>query len=408
MRHPAVLHPLRLLALAVACALPALGQAADAVQIPSTPTSLVSTADRMISYRMQDHMWQTEDGATHVVINRGPGRRGLSLTLYSTYDGGASWLDTGISLPGSNGSSSSDGYLAAGRLHMTYDVGTSEVRYAEIDYDATARRWTLGLQETAYAAQEAAALTPAVAADATGRQWLAFTHQDKATGNFSVRMLLRPAAGQAWADTGFVFGPVDNLANERSGRPIRTSRGMGLVFTVGLTTYWAERNERWTNDQAWARAVIYEKEITPNDPYGTHFSVVGDGSGNMHMASVDGGRLVYSRYLESQKQWFTRYIMTDDQKTSYVQATLAGDNVLLIANSFTNGSIYQSSDLGATFERTHALTHPVPDENQTYNRPRLEAPAVSTSPVPVLQQWQDGRRQRAIFFAVPVVSVPVP
>ncbi|MFY9509686.1 MAG: hypothetical protein WAQ05_01760 [Rubrivivax sp.] len=381
--------------------------AAQAVPIASTPTTLVSTADRMISYRMQNHMWQTPDGATHVMINRGPGMGGNSLALFSTFDGGTNWVNSGVSLPQSNGSSTSDGYFADGRLYTTYDVGTGTIRFAELVYDSPSKTWSLGPTSTVYTSAVAGALTPAVAVDAAGRQWLAFTHQDKATGNFSIKMMRKAVADQAWTDTGFVFGPVDNLANERSGRPIATARGMGLVFTVKTETYWAERNDRWALEQPWPRALISTKVTPTNDPYGTHFSIVADSAFNMHMFSGDGGQVVYSRYLVFEKKWSTR-TLTEAIKATYMQATMSGNQLMLVTNSYANLSVYQSADGGNTFTRTHALTHPAATEGIDYSRPRVETPAYSTSPVPVLQQFMDGKLQRAMFFAVPVgSSVPV-
>ena len=393
--------------LAVAASLLALCGLAfsQATQIPAQPTTLVSTADRMISYRMQNHMWQTADGATHVIINRGPGRQGRSLVMYSTFDGGATWVDSGVSLPGSNGSTTSDGYLDGDTLFMAYDVGTGVIRAARLQYDPATQAWSLAGTETVYEATTAAALTPALAADGLGRRWLAFTHQDKATGNFSIKLMRQPAAGGAWVDTGFVFGPVDNLSNERSGRPVRTSRGIGMVFQVKAETFWAERSDQWPLDAKWPRAPIYTKTTPSNDPYGTHFSVVADADYNLHLASVDGGQVVYSRYLVADRVWTTR-VLTDNIKASYLQATMVDGQLMIVTNSYTNLSVYQSTDGGTTFSRTHALTHPAPVDPIDYNRPRLETPAYSTSPVPVLQQYVDGKKQRAMFFAVPVVTAP--
>ena len=403
MRIPTPVKPVRQLLLSLSLAAAASLALAEAQQIQGQPTTLASTADRMISYRCQNHMWQTADGATHAIINRGPGLSGQSLTLFSTFDGGATWINSGVSLPSSNGSSTSDGYLSGNRLRMTYDVGTSAIRYAEVNYDPAARTWKLGQVQVVYNSDSAAALTPSMAADAKGRQWLAFTSQDKATGNFSIKLMLRVSKTDAWVDTGFVFGSVDNLSNERSGRPIATKGGMGMVFTVKSETYWAERKNSWDPAQPWKQSLVYTKEVPMNDPYGTHFSVVADAAYNMHMVQVDGGRMVYSRYLVADKAWQTS-ILTDNQKTSYVQATIADGNVVLVGNSYTNLSVYQSTDGGETFTRTQALTHPAPTGGIDYSRPRMETPATSTSPIPVLQQYLDGKIQRAMFFAVPTVA----
>lgn len=393
--------------LALSLALGAGAAAAQVEQLPSSPTSLRSIADRMISYRSQHHMWQTADGATHAIVNRGPRRDRRSLALYSTHDGGATWTLTAVTLPGSNGSSTSDGYLDGDRLHLTWDAGASAVRYAEAVYDPVGRSWTLQPEAVVVDDPNAAALVPAMAADAQGRQWLAYTRKDKASGDFAIRMMRRDAAGTGWVDTGFTFGPVDNVSNERSGRPLRTSRGIGMVYTVKSEVFWAERADHWALEQPWARAPIFTKANPTNDPYGTHFSIVADEAFNMHMASTDGGRLVYSRYLAADRRWETR-VLTEDIKASYVQATMAQGNVVLVSNAYTNLSVFQSADGGASFVRTHALVHPAPVEGESYDRPRMETPAVvADGPVPVLQQYVRNRLQRAIFFAVPVVADPV-
>lgn len=396
------------LTLALAAVLSMAGNAAHAQAEPiqSQVTSLRSKADRMISYRSQQHMWQTADGATHAVINRGPRTDRKSLALFSTHDGGATWSLSAVTLPGSNGSSTSDGYLVGNRLHLTWDIGASAIRYAEAVYDPAARRWTLEPEMMVVNNSAAAALVPAMAADARGRQWLAYTQKDKASGNYAIKMMRRDAPGAAWVDTGFTFGPVDNVSNERSGRPLPTSRGIGMVYTVKTETFWAERANHWALEQPWARAMIYTKQSPGNDPYGTHFSITADEAFNLHMVSTDGGRVIYSRYLTADRIWQTR-VLTEPIKASYVQATMAGSNVVLVSNAYTNLSVFQSSDGGTTFFRTHALVHPAPVAGESYDRPRVETPAVvNAGPMPVLQQFVKDGWQRALFFAVPIVADP--
>jgi hypothetical protein len=371
----------------------------DVQQIVGTPTTLNSTAERMISYRCQSHSWQTADGATHVMINRGPGPSGDSLMLYSTFDGGATWVSSEVTLPGSNGSTTADGYLEGNRLHMTYDVGTGRIQYAELNYDPDSRTWVLGVRNTVYDSNMAVALTPALAVDALGRQWLTFTNQDKGTGNYSIKLMRRAVTDQTWHDTGFVFGDVDNNSNERSGRPIATSRGIGVVFTVHADTYWAERRNTWPLDAQWPQALISTKAGRMNDPYGTHFSIVADSKFNMHLLSVDAGQVIYSRYLVAENKWTTR-TLTQKIRATYLQATMVEDKLTVVTNNYTNLSVYQSNDGGDTFARTHDLTHDAPTGQISYDRPRVETPAYSTNPIPVLQQYADGKIQHALFFSV--------
>lgn len=376
-------------------------QAGPAV-IASSTTTLKSTADRMISYRQQDHMWHTSDGATHVLINRGGRADGRSLSLNSSFDGGSTWTSDVATLPSTGTTTTSDGYIVNDDLHVTYSGQAGDIRYTQLRYDSAARTWTVLSTQVVYTSAGDLALTPALAADALGRIWLAFTNQNIATSNYSIKMMRKDLGAENWVDTGFVFGEVDNLSNERSARPVALPTGMGLVYTVHQDTYWAQRNNAWGVGQAWSRKLIYANQVVDKDPYGSHFSVVADAVGNLHMALVDGGKLIYSRFDIASKVWATR-ALTGDIKATYVQALVALGNIVLVTNNLTRLRVYQSSDSGTTFANTHALTHPAGSATVIYDNPRVEAPAIGSSPFPVLQQYVSGSQQRLLFFAVPVV-----
>lgn len=381
---------------------------ADPVEIASSPTSLTSKADRMISYRFQEHMVQTADGATHVFINRG-NYAGNAITLYSTFDGGATWVATGMELPSSGPASTSDMALDGNNLMVTYSGKASDIRFARFSYDPVLKSWTAGQTETVYASSAALAVTPALAADSLGRIWLAFTNSDKATGNYSIKMMVKDAGASGWADTGLVFGTVDNVSDERSGRPIVTSRGIGLVYTVHLDTYWSERLDRWALNARWPKALIYTKvNPTTDDPYGSHFSVVADAQQNLHMTQVDNGQLVYSRYLVSEKAWTSKFITTNGaMQAAYSQVLVSGNSVLAITNQLTELTVLRSDDVGTTFTPAYQLTHPAATTTISYNRPRMEAPAHPVgATVPLLQQYVDADVQKALYFAIPASTTP--
>lgn len=372
------------------------------VELASSPTSLFSSAERMISYRHQDHMWQTSDGATHVLINRGARDDGSSLTLHSSFDGGATWLSPMASLASTDATATSDGYIENDNLYVTYSGQTGDIRFAQLRYDSASKTWAVLHQQTVFASAGAIAMTPAMVADAMGRLWLSFTHQDTTTGNYSIRLMYRTSEADAWTDTGYIFGDIDNVSNERCGRPIATANGVGMVYTVHDKVYWAQRNNGWPVTALWQRSLIYTSQSDDADPYGSHFSVVADAQNNLHMASVDGGRLIYSRRMSGEQAWTTR-VMTRDAKTNYVQALVAMDNLVVIANHLTVLRVFQSADGGDSFANTHTLTHPAPTDGISYDRPRAEAPSRSSGPIPVLQQYLHGRVQRALSFSVPVV-----
>jgi hypothetical protein len=258
----------------------------------------------------------------------------------------------------------------------------------------------MGAKSTVFDLSTAVALTPSLAVDTNGRQWLAFTYQDTTTGNFSIKLMRKGVTDQAWKDTGLTFGVVDNLADERSGRPIATANGMGMVYTVHADTFWAERKNDDPVGADWPSTLISTKVTPLPDPYGSHFSVVTDSAFNVHLLSVDGGQVVYSRLLAGDNQVWSTRMLTNDIKATYLQATIVEDKLTVVTNTYSNLSVYQSNDGGETFDRTHALTHTPPTGQQDYSRPRVETPSYSINPIPVLQQYTEGRAQHLLFFSV--------
>jgi len=78
-------------------AMPVLAQTPPTVT--GTTTNLQSLEEGMISFRHQEHMWLTSDGAQHVLINQGMGIP--SLNLYSSLGGITDW-QLKVGLPNSN------------------------------------------------------------------------------------------------------------------------------------------------------------------------------------------------------------------------------------------------------------------------------------------------------------------
>src|SRR3546814_3970307 len=102
-----------------------------AVVLDGTPTTLQSNTERMISLRHQEHMWETSDGATHVIVNRGELTASDSLQLYSTFDQGLTWV-AGPHLADSDRYSTSDGYLVGDVLYVTHATPRSEEHTSEL------------------------------------------------------------------------------------------------------------------------------------------------------------------------------------------------------------------------------------------------------------------------------------
>ena len=376
--------------------------AAPPVTIQATQTTVESTAERMISYRHQHHMWQTSDGVTHVMINRGSQSPGNSLQIFSSLDGATGWAG-GVKLSSSDRFATSDGYLADDILYVTHSTPSGDVVFTALQYDAGTVTWSLLWSDTVFSSPDVEAINPAMAADATGTIWLAFVANEIATGNYSIKLLRNTSQVEGWVDTGLVFGDIDNLSIERSARPVPTSSGMGMVYTVHEKILWASRDNASPLDQPWTSQVLFTSQAGDTDPYASHFSVAVDAQDNIHMATVDGGRLGYFRFKDATQVWRSTWLSQDIQ-AGYVQTTIAAGNVVIAANINTQLlGVYQSLDGGANFSYSHRLMHPPRTAGVSYKNPRMETPSNTTGPIPVLHQYVDNGNQRLLLYNVPVL-----
>lgn len=381
--------------------------------IPASATTLVSDADRMISYRHQNHMWQTNDGATHAIINGGTlTGPNASLTLYSSFDSGNSWVAM-LTLANTGTYSTSDGVLSNGDLALAYSTIEGEILFSVAHYDSVQKTWTLVKTETVFNSSDLAGINPAIAIDSLGTIWCAFVSQGLIPSNsgYNIKLVQRTSDGTGWQDTGLIFGPTDNVnitspfGPERSARPVVLSNGVGMVYTVHQDMFWAYRANGWPTNQPWIGQTLFTSAPPYDvDPYQSHFSIVADNQNNLHMATVDHGRLLYSRFVNYTQAWNPVRVLTNDIKATYPQATWALGTLAIFYNGNAAVRVIQSADKGTTFTLTNILTHEPAPAGSTldYSNPRIETPGLAFNPIPVLQQYVDGATQKAMYFAVPV------
>lgn len=378
-------------------------QALPAARVYPVPTDLSSDAERMISYRHQERMWQTADGALHLVVNRGNLQPTPGLGLHSSFDGGASW-QLMQAFGNTNSSSTADGELIGGELSLVFAAANDSVVFAQLAYDIDSRTWALSRSETAFALQGLEATNPTLAIDDTGTVWCSFVGREKRSKNINLRLVSRASGGNAWADTGLIFGPTDNESKERSARPIRVPNGMGMVYRVRQTTYWATRSNGAPQNDPWNIAILHEgapaKPLA--DPYASHFSVTTDDQFNIHLILVNYPNAFYFRLLNGTLAWSPPLQVDGRGKSGYVQISFANGRLAigLSANS-GSGSILVSADLGATFLRAYDLVVPSATSGISYKTPRLEAPSRFDGSLPLLQQYEDNGVQRLMLYTVP-------
>jgi hypothetical protein len=368
---------------------------------------MAGTATRMISYRDQNHSWQTSDGAIHIVINLGaPG-----LALYSSFNNGSTWTQM-FALADTNGYSTDDGALTntatGATLQLVY--GTSEsvgaIRFAAATYDSATQSWTVNSTQTAYAAAGIVATNPALASDSAGNLWCGFTVKITATTQYQEEMIYQLAGSQEWVNTGLIFGQPDNTT-QHSARPVPYAGGVGVLYQDDVTLYWAYRLNSSALDAAWVSTTLYVGlPSEAADPYDTHYSVVADSQDNLYLAFVGSpANLIFAIFSSSANAWGPMQVLENStHATAYPEVSFADGNLLLMANDLTDVEVLQSTNLGVSFRETQLLTHPAATAGVSYSKPRVETPRYATSPVPVFQQFVDGITSELLFFQVPVIN----
>ena len=372
--------------------------------INATTTALTSSADRMISYRFQERMWQTPDGGTHLIVNRGSLSPAGGLVMCSSFDNGRTWLRALI-LSNSDFTSTCDGQMVGNDLNLVYSTTDLKILQTLLRYDPVARTWRRISSALVFGLAGTTALSPAVATDSLGAMWCSYVTQNDSTLQTVIRLSCRSRPGVAWSNTGQTFGASDTLGIERAGRPVRIAGGVGMIYTWHDDIVWATRADGAAINGAWTSTLLWRSDPPGSGgrgDWGGHYSMVTDLTGNIHLVTVDMGRVVYFRYLASPGMWEPMRALTGDIAAHYTQVTLCEGSLVVVANNQSQSQAWQSDNLGATFRLTANLRHAAATATITYDAPRQESPGVSRSPVPVLQLYSEGTTRRLMYFAVPL------
>jgi hypothetical protein len=364
----------------------------------------------MISYRHQEHSWQTSDGAIHLMINRGNQSTGDALALYSSFDGGVSYKLM-FTLAATDLNSTSDGNLSGNYLLLTYMSSTNlgSIMFAVAWYDTASQSWTLNRNETVYTQTGITALNPTIGVDSYGNYWCGFVTQVTATGYYNIQMAYRDATAAGWTMTSLYFGASDNTSLQRSARLVPFTNGVGMIYTVHQTYYWAYRLSGTPLNQAWTTSTLWVGPApTQPNPYESHFSVTSDTSNNLYWTFADSGILYFARYIANQQSWGTVRQMTQNISATYPQVSISGSTLLLIVNNSASGMVMISTDAGKTFNVSYILSHTTPPAGSTisFANPRFEAPSRPLGPfIPTWEQYVDnassGTIEYLLYFQTP-------
>jgi hypothetical protein len=369
-------------------------------QVRAVETDLSSDNERVISYRHQQHMWLTADGAVHLVMNRGSYAPG-GLALYSSRDGGVSW-QLGYAFTGTDDKSTADVQPQGEDTHVVYHTAAGTVVHEQLRYDAAAGWTSLGAQ-TAFSLNRISAQNPALAVDEQGGLWVGFLARNKLSNQGNLRVVYRPAGG-AWTDPGLVFGPTDNRAVERSARPVAIPGGVGMVWTVRETTYFSRHGLGEAPAAPWSTETVFVGTVdsTVADPYASHFNVVTDAAGGVHLITVENYDVLHFRWDPATLAWTGPQQVDDTRKVAYAQMGLFnGKPVVGYSVQRGKGTFEMGDAPGLVWDPTYdlAMVPAVPGIN--YNTARIELPANASGTMPVLQQYDVSGVQRLMLYTIP-------
>lgn len=273
----------------------------ESQKLIGTATNLKSTANRMISYRHQRHMWVTRDGAIHVLFNQGVNYYG-ALVLYSSFDGGRSWKRI-LSIPDTNSTSTADGFLSKQKLFLTYSSSTGKILFLPATYHFLTKKWIFGQATTVYQQKNFIAKNPTIVLDSQGYLWTAFIVQQPSTGVYSIKLFNSKERSLGWNDTYVSLGAIDKSAR-KSARLVALKDRIGVVYTNDNTFYWAYKKNYFSFKTPWKAQSIFAYQPSSNNTiYSSHFSLVSDPLDNIHLATFDLGKLIYWKFDRQSQNW---------------------------------------------------------------------------------------------------------
>jgi hypothetical protein len=378
----------------------------SASTLPARPTSIESTTSRMISYRHQEHMWQTSDGAMHLMINQGdidPTKPGL--ILFSSFDRGQTWTPT-AACPGTSYISTSDGFLRGDDLHLIFNTADGAIVFLRLRYNGIEKTWERVQEETAFSPLGYAGASPTIASDGSGNTWCAFVTRKKGTSIWKTHVICKTQETSGWENPGLDMGlTAVSKTPEMSVRLISLQNGTGAVYKSLQHIIWAYRANEWPIDQPWTEDILFVHEPPySKDPYASHFSAVVDDRENIHLATMDQGCLLYFRYHGTLQRWSPPRFLAPNLRTAYMQITSAQNQLFVFFNMFSEVGVLRSTDDGNTFHLLYYLIHPDEPDNThaDYTNPRIETPGISENFIPVVQQYVDTGFQKLLYFSIPV------
>lgn len=366
-------------------------------------TDIRSTSEGMISFRQQEHMWVTSDGALHVVV-KAQGTDQTQQFLFSSYDDGATWQES-LSLPDTDGRSTADGLLLDDTLLIAYSTADDGIAQAQLTYNPIEQQWQLVESHLVYHNSDLIASIPTLTVDNQGHLLSAFVTADEANQDYVLEVYYSLDTGENWQPLMTAIAPV-NETERLSAKLVTLDDGVGMLYAQEDTLTWAYRADGSPANAPWEQTVILNySDPLPRDSRGSHFSVVVDDLGNIHVATNDDRNLVYIRFNAQTQTWEAPRALTEPRSATYMQLSLGEDNRLFaIYDVGGYVEVLESQDSGNTFELINSLLYDPAEDFDRLGNTRIETPTYIGDTLPVLRQVSDAAdiSQALVYYGLDV------
>ena len=337
-------------------------------------TSMESDSDKIISYKHQEHMWITSDGAIHMMI-----KYNVGMSLFTSFNQGQTW-DKMISTEGVEQPASSDGVWDGDYLYSVFSTKKGNIGVAKLFYNQAEKSWSEISRNAIEVELDVTATRPTISIDKTGILWVAFPANHIVKQKKYIRIYYSSDDAENWTDSGMRLGTDNNKS--KAARIIALSDRTGIIYSdndgkdsVGI---WAFRMNDMPLDTKWNEVEIGRHKFKFfQDPLGTHYNVVADKFDNIHVTTSEAGKMVYFRYDAQDQTWSSPAVVDRIKKTAYTQLSITPDGRLfIIHNSSADVFILVSEDQGKTFE-DYAELNPPATKDISFLFARVETPSES-------------------------------
>jgi len=376
-------------------------------------TNLKGKREGIISNRHQEHLWMTDDGVFHALINSGKKRNALQ--LFSSING-VDWF-LRMTFSNTNHRSHPDGFLKNETLWITYSSSSNHILLHKLSYNSEDNSWLENDKAKVYKKFGFVPDRPTVTLDRKNQVWIAFSELNQKTDHTLIKVIkVNNMEGLNCCALFPATFSISNHSKRKSAKILALEDKIVLIYTdqmhvdsakadhqQGHSLNWAymhleEQSSEWINGGA-----LFQYKQDENDPHGTHFNVAKDSFDNIHVVTASEKKIIYLRIKNSHPIHIdSANAITHESSPPYMQIAISENNEIYVVYPARclsqkklnfHVKILKSYDLGETFQKIATLSL---DREDHPGNPRLEIQSTFKRTLSVLWQIRQKNGRYAI------------